>query len=90
METGGKHHGLPGSRIFTIYGNRRGQPRPSGLKARDNAAFGLEPQGKGLANQVAYRLATADSADFACKRLQYGGIVTGYRHTSRKGGYIPS
>ena len=33
---------------------------------RDNAAFGLEPQGKGLANQVAYRPSAADLADFAC------------------------
>jgi hypothetical protein len=27
---------------------------------------------------------------FACKPSQYGGIVTGYHHTSRKGGYIAS
>jgi hypothetical protein len=36
--------------------------------APDNAAFGIEPQGKGLANQVAYRSPAADLADFACKR----------------------
>jgi hypothetical protein len=55
--------------------------------APDNAAFGIEPQGKGLANQVAHGPA---AADLACKALQYGGIVTGSRHRSRKGGYIAS
>jgi hypothetical protein len=34
--------------------------------ARDNAAFGVEPQGKGLANQVANAPATADLPDFGC------------------------
>ncbi len=29
-----------------------------------------------------------DLPDFACKRSQYGRIVTGYHDTSRKGGYI--
>jgi hypothetical protein len=49
---------------------KRGRiPDPGGLKDRDNAAFGVEPQGKGLANQVSYRPAIADLADFACKRL---------------------
>ena len=67
-----------------------GSPDPAASKARDNAAFGVEPQGKGLTNQVAYRLAAAGLADFACKRSQYGGIVTGYRQTSHKGGYIAS
>jgi hypothetical protein len=60
------------------------------LKPRDNAAFGVEPQGKGLANQAAYAPSTTDLADFACKRWQYGRIVTGYHHTSHKGGYIAS
>jgi hypothetical protein len=36
--------------------------------APDNAAFGIEPQGKGLANQVACRSPAANLADFACKR----------------------
>jgi hypothetical protein len=67
-----------------------GSPDPAASKARDNAAFGVEPQGKGLTNQVAYRRATADLADFACKRSYYGGIVTGYRYSSRKGGHIAS
>jgi len=30
-----------------------GGPEPCGLMAPDNAAFGIEPQGKALANQVA-------------------------------------
>ena len=67
-----------------------GSPDPAASKARDNAAFAVEPQGKALANQVAYGPATVVLADFACKRLQYGSIVTGYRHTSRKGGHIAS
>ena len=67
-----------------------GSPEPCGLKASDNAAFGVEPQGKGLANQVAYRPAAAGLADFSCKRSQYGGIVAGYMLYSRKGGYIAS
>ena len=67
-----------------------GSPDPAASKARDNAAFAVEPQGKALANQVVYRPAGTNSAAFACKRLQYGGIVTGYRQTSRKGGHIAS
>jgi hypothetical protein len=67
-----------------------GGPEPTALKARDNAAFGVEPQGKGLANQVAYGPAASDLADFACKRSQYGSIVTGCRPSSHKGGYIAS
>jgi hypothetical protein len=53
METDGKHHGQPGSRIFTVYAISEGGPEPCGLMASDNAAFGIEPQGKALANQVA-------------------------------------
>jgi len=67
-----------------------GSPDPAASKARDNAAFGVEPQGKALANQEVYRPAAADSAVFACKALQYGGIVTGTAQSSRKGGYIAS
>jgi hypothetical protein len=67
-----------------------GSPDPAAAKARDNAAFGVEPQGKALTNQAARRPVAADSADFACKPLHYGGIVTGDSRTSRKGGHIPS
>jgi len=48
-----------------------------GIKPGDNAAFGVEPQGYGMANRLAYGPVTADWASFSCKRFQYGGIVAG-------------
>jgi hypothetical protein len=40
-----------------------------GIKASDNAAFGPEPQGYGMANRLAYGPVTADWASFSCKRF---------------------
>src|SRR5690349_11592117 len=45
------------------------------IKARDNAAFGVEPQGKGWRIEGHNGPAAADLAGNACKRPQYGGIV---------------
>ncbi len=47
------------------------------IKACDNAAFGIEPQGKGWRIQGHNGPAIADLASIACKPPQYGGIVTG-------------
>jgi hypothetical protein len=61
-----------------------------GIKACDNAAFGPEPQGYGIANRLAYGPLTADWASFPCKRLQYGGIVAGPPHAIVVASYIAS
>jgi hypothetical protein len=46
-----------------------------GIKACDNAAFGLEPQGYAMAKRLAHGPVIADGANSPSKRSQYGGIV---------------
>src|SRR5262245_28866216 len=46
-----------------------GSPDPAASKARDNAGFGIEPQGKGLANQPAYRPAAVDLTQLCLQTL---------------------
>jgi hypothetical protein len=63
------HHGSPSSRVsgqeITIISNAN---PTGGIKACDNAAFGLEPQGYGMTNRLAYGLLTADKANCPSKR----------------------
>jgi hypothetical protein len=63
--------GFQGSKLRSI-----SDANPTGgIKACDNAAFGLEPQGYGMANRLAFGPPTAERANPPSKRSQYGGIV---------------
>jgi hypothetical protein len=84
------HHGslAPGFQVRKLRSISNANPT-GGIKACDNAAFGLEPQGYGMANRLAYGPVTAGSANSPSKRSQYGGIVaSGCDATSRNRGHI--
>src|SRR5258705_3783273 len=63
-EASGMHHGslAPGFQGRKLRSISNANPT-GGIKACDNAAFGLEPQGYGMAHRLAYGLPTADKAN---------------------------